>query len=214
MAIERTEIYGDFSALKTALETLVPLFFAEVELTNSNTISCKDSDGNTIFKVEKNSTLWLATAYRDATHPLLTTGYTKTYDYFYKVGYNGAFIAINGGGVITIAKANNGKTAFTVPATASSTIPSKETLYAACWGDDIAFNNPLRITDSSNPTLGNNCLFVPVPLYGNYQLANHIPKVFFMPVAQENMRGIVQEVTSDIGRYITDGYIAMIDDDE
>ena len=212
MAIERTTIDGDFNALKAALETLVPSYFGSVTILSSGagrTITCKDADNNTIFYITGSTTGTTPqyTAYRTGSSGLQIT--TTKVDYFYKVGVNGAFLTLkNNGGVIAIAKAANGKTAIVLPWDVSGVYAIK----AACWGDDAAYYNPLCVAALSNSMTGNNCQFVPVPLYGNYQLSNNIPKVFYMPMAQSNMRGIVQEVTSESGTYITDGYIAMIDD--
>lgn len=214
MAIERTTINGDATALKNALDTLVPAFFAEVTATagssSSTAFACKDADGNTLlsFTYLPNMTTTEYRIYRDSTHYLGANISQSKVSYFFKVGANGAFLQLTSGGVIAIAKAANGKTAITIPA-----VQNKATsIYAACWGDDTAYDKPLKFADDTNPMIGNNVQFVPVPLYGNYQLSNNIPKVFYMPMAQSNMRGIVQEVTSESGTYITDGYIAMIDD--
>ena len=212
MAIERTEINGDFSALKTALETLVPAFFASVELTDANTITCKDADENTVFQFTKNSNMWLPKAYRSASSALAPVGTSlNEIKYFFKVGVNGAFLTWAGGEAVAIAKAANGKTAAVMPGNATPSAAARlNSILAACWGDDTAYSYPVQFAAASNQTLGNNCLFVPVPLYGNYQTPNNVPKVFFMPVAQANMRGIVQDVTSLSGTYLTNGYLAMI----
>ena len=214
MAIERTTINGDFDALKTALETLVPAYFGSVTISQSGagrTITCKDADNNTIFYITGSTTGTTPqyTAYRTGSSGLQTT--TTKVDYFYKVGVNGAFLTLkdnNYGRVIAIAKAANGKTAIVLPGAVSGVY----TIQAACWGDDAAYYNPLYVAATTNSMTGNNCQMVPVPLYGNYQTANSIPKVFYLPMAQANMRGVVQEITSDSGLYITDGYIAMLYD--
>lgn len=211
MAIERTTIDGDIDALKAALETLVPAYFASVTKSTASTtttISCLDENENVIFSVAQASNTPNATykVYRDSSNYLSTTALKVAY--FYNVGVNGAFLQLRTAGVVAIAKAANGKTAVAIPA-----VTQKSTsIFAACWGDDTTYDKPLKFADDTNPMTGNNCQFVPVPLYGNYQLSNNIPKVFYMPMAQSNMRGIVQEVTSESGTYITDGYIAMIDD--
>ena len=217
MAIERTEINGDFSALKTALETLVPAFFASVELTDASTITCKDADENTLLVFAVSGSTHLPRAYRSADNYLTPTtagsSYLGVIKYFFKVGANGAFLTYQQGEALAIAKAENGKTAIVMPGSGGSTASNRlVTLLAACWGDDTAYSNPLWFAALSNTATGNNCLFVPVPLYGNYQTPNNVPKVFFMPVAQANMRGIVQEVTSDSGTYVTNGYLAMLYD--
>lgn len=216
--IERTEINGNFSALKTALETLVPAFFASVEQTDANTITCKDADENTVLTFILSGSTHLPRAYRSADNYLTPTTAGSSYlgpiKYFFKVGANGAFLTYNNSEAVAIAKAGNGKTAIVMPGNGTSTTANRlVTLLAACWGDDTAFNTPMWFAAASTTNaVGNNCLFVPVPLYGNYQTPNNVPKVFFMPVAQANMRGIVQEVTSDSGTYITNGYVAMIYD--
>lgn len=206
MAIERTTINGDATALKNALDTLVPAYFASVTLENS-VITCKDADGNTVFEIYLYNAACDYRVYRDSTHYLGASSQPKV-AYFYKVGANGAFLQLASGGVITIAKAANGKTAVTIPGNASGVYA----IQAACWGDDAAYSNPLYVAATTNSMTGNNCQMVPVPLYGNYQISNNIPKVFYMPMTQTNMRGIVQEITSDSGLYITDGYIAMLYD--
>ena len=214
MAIERTTINGDATALKNALDTLVPTYFASVTLENI-IITCKDADDNIVFKIDFSSATWRYTIYRNGNGQTDSILQTQTYDplYFYKVGVNGAFLRLNGyGGVIAIAKAANGKTAIVIPGTNFDSYTQMYSVLAGCWGDDNFYIRPLVVANYQNPMQGNNCQFVPVPLYGNYQLANNIPKVFYMPMSQSNMRGIVQEVTSESGTYITDGYIAMIDD--
>lgn len=220
MAIERTTINGDFSALKTALETLVPTFFASVELSQDTlTLACKDADENTLLTITRSSNnyVWMPKTYRSANSYLEGSGgnnYGDPVQYFFSCGVNGAFLTLaSSNSAIAIAKDSNGKTAIVIPASRYGTDVVKcASIYSACWGDDTAYNAPLRITDTDTPTLGNNCQLVSVPLYGNYQTANGIPKVFYLPMAQANMRGIVQEVTSDSGTYITNGYLAMLYD--
>ena len=116
MAIERTEINGDFSALKTALETLVPAFFASVELTDASTITCKDADENTLLVFAVSGNTHLPRAYRSADNYLtpITAGmsYLGAIKYFFKVGANGAFLTYPNGDALAIAKAENGKTAI------------------------------------------------------------------------------------------------------
>lgn len=215
MAVERTTINGDFSALKTALETLVPAFFGSVELSGDTyTLTCKDGDGNTLLAITRssNNAVWNVAGYRTASSYLATSGSSggAVVNYFYNMGANGAFLACAGKTAIAIAKAADGRTAVVFPTTNSGTeVVQCSAIYATCWGDDTAFTNAVRITDSTTPTLGNNCLFVPVPLFGDYQTPNNIPKVYMLPVAQTNMRGITQEVTSDAGTFMTNGYLAM-----
>ena len=217
MAITRTDINGDFTALKNALATLVPDFFASVTL-DSDTITCKDADDNTIFTIKQGTNTFAPTAYRSADSGLTPTGgsYLTIIKYFFKVGTNGAFITYNFGEAVIIAKAKNGKTAVAIPASSGTSATGRiSTLYAACWGDDTEFNNPIQIAaGTTNTCTGNHTQFVPIPLYGTYTEANQIEKAYYMPMAQPNQRGVVQELVDDLNgeRYITNGYVAMLDD--
>lgn len=220
MAITRTDINGDFSALKAALDTLVPAFFASVELSgDTRKITCKDADDNTIFTVDRssNNAVWYPTAYRSASSSLTpnnAVSYGQPFNYFYDMGANGAYITTNEGSAIAIAKASNGKTAIVMPAYSSGNSPTtnNSAVLAACWGDDTTFSAPCTFTDQTTPAIGNSCLMVPVPLYGSYATSVNIPKVYMLPVTQTNMRGILQEVTSDAGNFITNGFVAMLYD--
>lgn len=220
--IERTTIGGDFAAMKAALETLVPAFFASVELSqNDLLITCRDADGNAIFTVSRtnNNAVWCPKAYRSANsylNPDQSENYGNPFKYFFNMGANGAFITINdGGSAIAIAKASNDRTAIVMPSSSSSggtVAQHQHAVLAACWGDDTALSTPVTFVDATTPATGNSCLMVPVPLYGTYATAANVPKVYMLPVAQANMRGVVQEVTSDSGTYITNGYLAMLYD--
>lgn len=211
--ITRTEV-SSLSDIATALGALVPDFFASATYdSKNNKVIIKDADENTIFEI--GSQMNLTKAYRSASSalaPVAGSPMLTTPKYFYNMGANGAALAFQTGQFIAIAKAANGKTAFVYPSLASTL--RFDLIYSACWGDDTAFTGQYSIADTVDATTGNNCLFVPVPLFGSYQTPNNVPKVFFMPVAQTNMRGILQEVTSDSGTYVTNGYVAMIYEDE
>lgn len=221
MAITRTTINSDFAAMKAALETLVPDFFAAVEISGDGlTISCEDADENIIFKIVRtsNNAVWNYNAFRTDTDFLGTgTGnYSSPIDYFYKVGSNGAIFHKSNGGSIIVAKDTAGNTAFAVPSvnqSGASAAKNAASFYPVCWGDDTAFNAPLQITDSTNPTTGNHTLFVPIPLYGSYENQNFMQKAYFIPIAQPAQRGAFQELEDSTNgeRYALDGYVALLD---
>lgn len=227
MAITRTDINGDIAALKAALETLVPDFFASVEYDDAEsptTVICKDADENTIFeyyiggpnvfgmKAYKNAETYVGVAQ--------ATGTTWKPLYFYKVGSNGAVIQLPNSLFIIIAKTNTGKTGFALYPQLFTTAAQTITVVAsACWGDDPALSNWILICGSGSGTsatstlsIGNHTLFVPVPMHGTYEQNIFLPKAFFIPMAQDGMRGVVRELSTDSGTYLTNGYVALLDD--
>ena len=220
MSIHRNDISGDISALKSALETLVPDFFATVEYDDDTTptaITCKDADGNAIFKASKSGSNWTYTAYKDATTGVsVASSSNKSIPmYFYTVGSNGATIQTASNTMLIVAKTNTGATGFSLPNSTDSTdITNNYALKSACFGDDPAFTGLIAITpaQSNIASTGNHTLFVPIPLHGTYAENIYLPKAFFLPMAQEGMRGVVQELSANEGTYLTNGYVALLDD--
>lgn len=221
MAITRTDINGDITALKAALETLVPDFFASVEYDDATTptgVICKDADGNTIFKAGKasSSNYFSYAAYKNAETAQETSASGASPKYMYKVGGNGAVLETTGPSFVIIAKTNIGTTGFALPDTMTvvSSIKKAANYHTACWGDDPALTDGLVFGTASDATAnnGNHTLFVPIPMHGTYSEQIYLPKAFFMPMAQNGMRGAVQELSTDSGTYLTNGYVALLDD--
>ena len=214
MAIIRSDINASVAALKTALESLG--FFASVTLDSESTpttVTCKDADNNTLLTYSLtgsgSGTTSLWRVYKDASTNVNTSqGGTSAGNRpkkFYKVGSNGAVIETYDGYLYTIGKTNT-------EAIGVAMQDSATTALVACWGDDASMTTKLTICASSNPMAGNHVLFVPIPMHGSYNTATYLPKAFFLPMVQANMRNIVQEVSGDAGVYLTNGYLAMIDD--
>lgn len=220
MAITRTDINGDIALLKAALEALVPDFFATVEYDDDTTptaINCNDTDGNTIFHASTSGTAWAYTAYKNATTgvSITSTSNKSRPMYFYTVGSNGAAIQTASNTMLIIAKTNTGVTGFALPNSTDSTdITNNYALKSACFGDDPTFTGVIAITTTQTNigSTGNHTLFVPIPLHGTYAENIYLPKAFFLPMAQEGMRGAVQELSADEGTYLTNGYVALLDD--
>lgn len=227
MAIVRTEINGNIATLKEALETLVPSFFASVSYDNDSTptaVQCKDADGNTIMEcLKQSSASYGIKAYKDAENfigkePSSTAG-LKIMD-FYKVGSNGAVMRSNNGYVFIVAKTNTGKTAFAFPHWFSTIANTQVTVETAFWGDDTTMTDWIVISGagsgSSNPlqtnSIGYQCLFVPIPAHGTFSQSIYLPKAFFLPMAQQGMRGVFQEVVAENGTHLTNGYVTLLDD--
>lgn len=228
MAITRTDINGDITALKVALETLVPDFFASVEYDDAEsptTVICKDADENTIFEYYVGGTnAFGVKAYKNAETYVGTgqsTGQTWKPVYFYKVGSNGAVIQMSNNLIMIIAKTNTGATGFALyPQLFSNVNNAIATVAGACWGDDPSLSDWTVICGTGSGTssiltstgIGNHTLFVPIPMHGMYNQNIYLPKAFFMPMVQTGMRGTVQELSTDSGTYLTNGYIALLDD--
>lgn len=213
MAIERHTINGNMTAYAAALEALGEDFFATVT-GSSSTLSAYDADEHLIFGVSQTVSSTTNTAYRASGNSF---GFASPPKYLYKCGSNGAIITLNtpAAGAIAIAKDKNGRTAFAM-------CVGDGNLYPVCWGDGIGINDanvrPITIGVNSNttgtsPAIGYHCLFVPVPLLGTYEESNYFPKLFMMPLAQANMRGVHQIITdADGSQYFTNGYLALKDE--
>lgn len=214
MAIERYTINGDMTAYAAALEALGEDFFATVTGSTS-TLYAYDADEHLIFGVVQTSSSTTHTAYRASGNSGFALSAMPRY--LYKCGSNGAIITLNtpSSGAIAIAKDKNGRTAFAM-------CYGDGNLYPVCWGDGIGINDsnvrPITIGVNSNttgtsPAIGYHCLFVPAPLLGTYEEPNYFPKLFMMPLAQANMRGVHQIITDADGtEYFTNGYLALMDD--
>lgn len=220
MAITSVTLNGQLAALHDALEQLVPDFFASVEYdadSDPTAVLCKDADDNLLFKAERQGSAGAKyIAYKDAETPVevgSNTAYSN-FKYFYKVGSNGGVIVTQSGqNFIIIAKTNTGGTGFAMNSGLTSSVRPYQAA-VACWGDDTDLSSVLTITTngSDDTATGNYCQFVPVPLHGTYNEALYLPKAFYLPMAQPAMRRVVQEITGNSGVYLTNGYLALLDD--
>lgn len=213
MAIERYTINGDMTAYAAALEALGEDFFATVT-GSASTLSAYDADEHLTFGVVQTASSTSNIAYRANDNYY---GLSNPPKYLYKCGSNGAIITLStpSAGAIAIAKDKNGRTAFAM-------CSGDGNLYPVCWGDGIGIenvnSNPITIAlnssaSGSKPAIGYHCLFVPAPLLGTYEESNYFPKLFMMPLAQANMRGVHQIITDADGtEYFTNGYLALMDD--
>lgn len=220
MAISRIEINGDITSLGIALGALTS-FFGSVEYDDDSSptaVICKDDNDNVIFKAEiVNSSNWQYTAYKDENTAVQMSAASDAVAkpvYLYTLGNTGAVIELPNSLFIMIAKTTTGETGFVLPPAAGAA-QSKGDVLVACWGDDIMLSTHLIFTGSgtsggTSPMIGNQCLFVPVPMHGAYRTQNHLVNTFFMPMAQAGMRGTVQQITDGTSTYLTNGYLAML----
>ena len=221
MAITQTYLYTSIDRLKTFLGTLVPKYFASVEYTDdTNTgVTCKDSDGNTIFTVEVDGSNWIYTAYADSeNHISKSDGYIKPV-YGYTCA-NGAMIVLATsnnihsvtdmrGGVI-ISKTNNGKTGFVIGGGANySNIYS--TFNTCSWGDAVPLISDVAgYRFSEGVTNQTQTLMLPFITHCALGEKSYFPNAFFIPVAQT--RTVLGELVTDGVKYLTNGYWAIKDE--
>lgn len=211
MAISRyTMTYSgteSVSDMKAFLDLLVPTFFASVTV-NDNSIFCYDADNNLIFKILlSNSNIF--TAYRNANSnseysgsaSVGTSPYVVKYGYI--VGTRGAVLEFNGGNMLIISKTSKSKTGIVLPTSTAS-------VYPVSWGDDPALTSALSFGGSM---VGNQTLFVPIPLHGTYDSMEYFPDAYFMPMTQAGLRedAACQQLVSGDVTYLTNGYLALMD---
>ena len=219
MAITQTYLNTSIAELKTFLGTLVPDYFASVEYTDNNNtgITCKDSDGNTIFTVAVDNGSWTYTAYADSENFVSkTSSYAKpVYGY---VCNNGAMIvcannAISDAtgirGSVVISKTNNDKTGFIISgALSSSASDLYNNVVTGVWGDVI----PLTSNYSYSSGVTNHTQTQMFPFVTHCALGekSYFPNAFFIPVAQT--RAVFGELVADGVSYVTNGYWAIKDE--
>ena len=217
MAITQTYLNSSIAELKLFLGTLVPKYFASVVYTDNTSVTCKDSDGNTIFTVAVDNGNWTYTAYADSQNFVSkTSSYAKpVYGY---VCNNGAMIlgansAISDAtgirGSVVISKTNNNKTGFIISGALSS---SASDLYSnvvtGVWGDVI----PLTSNYSYSSGVTNHTQTQMFPFVTHCALGekSYFPNAFFIPVAQT--RAVFGELVADGVSYVTNGYWAIKDE--
>lgn len=219
MAITQTYLNSSIAELKLFLGTLVPKYFASVVYTDdtNTSVTCKDSDGNTIFTVAVDNGSWTYTAYADSQNFVSkTSNYAKpVYGY---VCNNGAMIlgansAISDAtgirGSVVISKTNNSKTGFIISGALSS---SASDLYnnvaTGVWGDVI----PLTSSYNYGSGVTNHTQTQMFPFVTHCALGqkSYFPNAFFIPVAQT--RTVFGELVADGVSYVTNGYWAIKDE--
>ena len=219
MSITQTYLNLSIAELKTFLETLVPDYFASVEYTDNNNtgITCKDSNGNTIFTVAVDNGSWTYTAYADSENYVSkTSSYAKpVYGY---VCNNGAMIvcAVNAisdatgiRGSVVISKTNNNKTGFIISgASSASTIDLYSNFVTGAWGDVTPLTS--NYSYSSGVTNQTQTQMFPFVTHCALGEKSYFPNAFFIPVAQT--RTVFGELVADGVSYVTNGYWAIKDE--
>ena len=224
--ITRYDVSSGLPALKDALSAMG--LFSSVTLDNESTpttVTCKDSNDNTLFTVATSGSSmgYYYTAYKNAdTSISLGSGTTgSNFIYAYKIGTNGGAILIGSSDtaastdLMLIGRTNYGAVAFCFPSSVGS--HNFGVRKVACWGDDLLLSDNLNFTGSSAdgyPMIGNQCLFVPIPMHGLYNRPLYMKNAYFLPMVQAGMRGTLQTITDGDDTYFTNGFVAMLDSEE
>lgn len=209
MAITKESINSqDISVLAAWMQThLVPDYFAAVTLGENSTITCTDTDGNTLLTISGTSTIVL-NAYKSASNVFtISRAGVGACDYC-AVCANGAFIvwrqATAGNPMqqaLLITKTNNGKTALAFSGAASYIA----NVYCVAWGD--AMPNNVRGFTAVN---ANQTQLVPFCTDAALGDVSYTPNAFYMPMGQYFTAGF-GALTIDGVAYMTNGYWAIKD---
>lgn len=219
MSITQTYLNTSISELKTFLGALVPDYFASVVYTDdtNTSVTCKDSDSNTIFTVAVDNGSWTYTAYADSENYVSkTSSYAKpVYGYTCAngamiLGANNAISDATGiRGSVVISKTNNDKTGFIISgALSSSASDLYNNVVTGVWGDVT----PLTSNYSYSSGVTNHTQTQMFPFVTHCALGekSYFPNAFFIPVAQT--RTVFGELVADGVSYVTNGYWAIKDE--
>ena len=181
---------------------LVPDYFAAVTV-ESNVITCKDADGNTLLTKGSNS----LTAYKSASASAGIASHTgmQTVAEAYKCA-NGALLVFSNNtytAYVLITKTNNGATAIILNQPANSLSGFTSGISSVAWGD-VMPNNAYAFTALT----ANQTQLVPFCTDAALGTVSYTPNAFYIPVGQYRAFGVL---TLDGVNYLTNGYWAIKD---
>ena len=217
MAITRYDINGDLTALKAALDATG--FFDSTAYDSDETptkVLCYDASNNLLFEAYATG----CKAYKSGGGYAATSGSSNygSPTYLYRVGTKAALIQhanakTNSSACTVIGMTNTGALGFAFPRTLGATSANADVtqMGVAAWDDPSDMTSLLAISSTSME--GNSAQLVPIPMHGVYGTPEYMETAFFLPMAQTNMRSIMQEFTAADGKtYLTNGWIAAYDD--
>lgn len=202
MAITKTTINGDYSALQSFLQASG--LFGSVEL-GTDAVTMKDADGNTIATIEIGLTI---RAYINASTSASVSYFNNGYVLYGYKCTNGVLLFVTGTSGykahILISKTNNDKVAFIFSSAHSNTEVSYTTYYCVVWGDTET--STFSFTKKSvEQTLM--CAFATNAAFGT---VSYTPNAFWLPFGQyyNSEYGII---TIGGVNYLTNGYWCIKD---
>ena len=229
MAIQRIDIGRSLANLKAALEATGLFYSMDYnDESNPTVLRCYDADGNTLFTVTyiptaTNPTFaWRAYksngSYIEVSTPAASDSTFGVPSYLYIVGTDTAVIhfanSVSRAAFIVIGKTTTGTIGFVLTTGLSNSTTNSEcdNLRVASWDDDGSMDGLLYVTNGQSPMVGNSSLLVPIPLHGAYNTPICMKSAYFMPIAQNGMRRVVQEIVGSDGKtYLTNGEVAIKD---
>lgn len=205
MAITKTAINNDFNILQSFLQSSG--LFGSVEL-SENTITMKDSDGNTtIATIDTNITI---TAYANSS-TYIAASYSQyngaTIQYGYKCA-NGIILPVTGNSNksahIMVTKTNNNKVAFTFTKTHINGAYAYTNYFCVAWGDiDVSeFSISAKASEQT--------LMCPFCTNANLGGTSYTPNAFWMPFGQYYNMGYGTLTMNGVA-YLTNGYWCIKD---
>lgn len=227
--ITRYDIGRSLANLRAALEATG--FFASMAYNDDSNpiiLMCYDADGNMIFRVSYDTGLtspsftWRAFksggSYIELSSAATSDTSYGTPTYLYMIGTDTAVIhfatSASRAAFIIIGKTTTGTIGFVMPGSLLNSTAGPEccNLQIASWDDDNAMTAYLYVSNAQSPSVGNSSLLVPIPMHGKYNEPISMTEAFFLPIAQNGMRSVVQEITDPDGNtYLTNGQVAIRD---
>ena len=202
MAITKTTINGDYSALQSFLQSSG--LFGSVEL-GTDAVTMKDSDGNTIATIETGLTF---RAYINASTSASVSYFNNGYVLYGYKCTSGVLLFVTGTSGyqahILISKTNNNKVAFVFSSQHSSSESSYTKYYCAAWGDDDTSTFTFTGKASEQSLM---CPFCTNAIMGE---TSYTPNAFWMPFGQYYNMGY-GELTMNGVTYLTNGYWCIKD---
>lgn len=218
MAITRTVFNSaSYSGLASWMQTnLVPGYFAAVTYdSGTNTVTCKNGDGDTVLTIAGSNSTLNVTFYIDG-----SANVARGYQYNDTIA--AAYACTNGallhfsytyGGMygtdILITKTNNEKPAAVFPCDAAMSVGTAAALNSgirACAVGDETVGSDFSFTAQSQ----NQTQLVPFATAAQYDAQSYTPNAFYCPVSQHYSAGI-GKIVSDGVTFLTNGYWAIKD---
>ena len=201
-------------------------FFDTVEDdTSTNTIKCKDADGNTVFAIKDLGSAAQWYGYADASNSdyeqvggVYCTAYSTAKGLLFVNGYSSGSSV---GAACVVSKTNNGAYCVLLPKDTKSayggSIHKAIDQKAIAWGDTAPFTNLVNsgvvvtahnsnvpVTETANQTI-----FLPIATHSAYGTPSFFADAFFMPISQYRIECVFE---IDGVYYVTDGFVALRDE--
>ncbi len=202
MSITKTFLDGEPSAVAAFL-TSTGLFGSVTQSTN--TITCKDTDNNTLLTITKDASYTWSFAVNVGEHTF-TKQYENTgFNYGYNCN-NGAFLVLNYNSQdnkysIVLSKTNTNHVAIIIP----DSYDNRNKLYCLAYSDTW----PISYYTIA-PSVSEQTVLSPFITNAATGTSSYTPKAFYIPYGEYVGRGYAKFIMNGTD-YVTDGYFAISD---